>query len=103
MDEQSNFKNKDIKSDGKKQVEIGLDISTSVIGLCVLDKETNKILKLENLKLTSNKFETLFEKANEFEKFISEFCLKIITNWLKYLLKQMQKCLHQDFQVQIRF
>lgn len=76
MDKQFNSENKNIESDSTKEVEIGLDISTSVIGVCVLDSQTNQILKLTNIKLTSNKFTNLWEKATEFEKYISNFCIE---------------------------
>jgi RNA recognition motif-containing protein len=67
MDERDNNEN---KIDKRTEVEIGLDISTSVIGVCILEKETGNILELSNIKLTSTKFSNLWEKATEFENYI---------------------------------
>ncbi len=49
-------------------VDIGLDISTAVIGLCVLKHKTGELVSLENHKFTSSRFEDIFDKVAWFEK-----------------------------------
>ena len=48
----------------KVVVDIGLDISTAVVGICVLDASTGAMLHLSHKKLT--KFDTEYEKADNF-------------------------------------
>ncbi len=55
------------KETEKVKVDVALDISTSIIGYCVLDTSGN-MLKLGNIKLTSSKFEDIYDKANEVKK-----------------------------------
>lgn len=58
-------------SQGNKQkieVDIGLDVSTSVVGICVLNHKTGSLIKIMPVKLTSTKFEDIWDKATELEK-----------------------------------
>ena len=48
-----------------KEFNIGLDISTSNVGVCFLDADTDEILFFESIKLTSTKLENVWQKANE--------------------------------------
>jgi hypothetical protein len=50
------------------KVVLGLDISTSVTGVCVLSEETGELLLLDHVKLSSVKTQDEFEKASFFEK-----------------------------------
>lgn len=50
-------------NDPRKPVDIGLDISTSCTGYCVLDTNTGELLDLGHFKLTSVKFEDAYDKA----------------------------------------
>lgn len=52
----------------KIKVDIGFDISSSIIGICVLEHQTGKMLKLANIVLTSSKLEDLFDKIGAFNK-----------------------------------
>lgn len=47
------------------EVDIGLDISTAVVGICVLDAKTGKLVLLTHQKLTG--FETEYSKADNFD------------------------------------
>lgn len=51
--------------DTKKEVCIGLDISTSVVGICVLDKATSNLEKLTYVKLS--KFKNEYDKADNMD------------------------------------
>ena len=48
----------------KRLVDLSLDISTSVVGICVLDSKTGELVKLTHKKLV--KFEDEYEKADNF-------------------------------------
>ena len=48
----------------QKEVDIGLDISTSVVGVCVLEASTGKFLYLGHQKLT--KYDSEYDKADNF-------------------------------------
>ena len=52
----------------KIEVDIGLDISTSVMGLCILRHKTGELVSLENFKFTSSSFEDIYDKVVWFEK-----------------------------------
>ena len=52
-----------IQTTGKKEVDIGFDISTSVIGICVLDATTGNLEKLTYIDLTNSKFEDIYDKV----------------------------------------
>ena len=58
----------------KKVKYIGLDISTSIIGVCLLDKE-NSLINLENINL--KKIKCIFSKSKEtklyFESYLSKY------------------------------
>lgn len=49
----------------KTQVDIGLDISTSVVGICVVDSKTGAMLYIGHLQL--NKFTNEYDKADNFD------------------------------------
>lgn len=46
-------------------VDLGLDISTSTVGVCLLDRKTGKLLLLTHKKLA--KFDNEYEKADNFD------------------------------------
>ena len=50
--------------EGKRLVDLGLDISTSCTGICVIDSKTGQLVKLTHKKLV--KFEDEYEKADNF-------------------------------------
>lgn len=45
------------------EVDVGLDISTSSVGVCILD-QNGKVLEIYPIKLTSKEFDDLYDKAN---------------------------------------
>lgn len=45
-------------------VDIGLDISTSIVGVCFLDHQTGKKITLFHIDLTSKKFENMWQKVD---------------------------------------
>lgn len=51
----------------KINVDVGLDISSSIIGLCVLEHETGKLVEIKDFVLTSTSLEDIFDKVNFFE------------------------------------
>ena len=60
-------------------VNIGLDVSTSICGVCVLERDTGKLLSLFPIKLTSSKLEDILDKALEFQK---EFSANMSPDWV---------------------
>jgi len=60
-------------STGLRQVDVGLDISTSNIGVCVLDSHTGDLVRKGYIKLTSNKFEDIYDKAEYVKKVFESF------------------------------
>lgn len=58
----------------KTKVLLGIDISTSTTGICVLEATTGKLLVLDHVKLNSVKTEDEYEKAEFFEKKLLEIC-----------------------------
>lgn len=50
---------------------LGLDISTSVLGMCIID-ESNNIILFDHIKLDSTKFETIWLKADEVQRRFNE-------------------------------
>ena len=54
----------------KQQHDLGLDISTSVVGVCLLDASGDLVF-LDCIKLTSIKFETIWDKADEVNAVLS--------------------------------
>ena len=50
--------------ENKRLVELGFDISTSVVGICILDSKTGELVKLTHKKLV--KFDDEYEKADNF-------------------------------------
>lgn len=62
----------------KTEVDIGLDVSTSVIGVCVLDRNTGAMIKLFPVKLTSSKLQDIWDKSLEFER---EFKKELDPTW----------------------
>ncbi len=55
-------------SDQKRQVDLGLDISTAVIGVCILDHLTGNLIKLDNIKLNRVKTDNMWLKADEAQR-----------------------------------
>lgn len=51
---------------GQVEVDIGLDISTSIIGVCVLDHKTGALLDIYPVKLQKAALEDIWDKANDF-------------------------------------
>lgn len=51
----------------KVEVDIGLDVSSSVVGVCVVNRATGSLIKIYPVKLTSSKFEDIWDKAHYFE------------------------------------
>lgn len=62
-----------------QEVDIGLDISTSVVGVCVLEHKTNNLVDLFSIKMTSTKFKDFWDKALFFE---AEIVKQIKPTWL---------------------
>lgn len=54
----------EIAPENRILVDIGLDISTAILGFCVLDENGDKV-NIGNIKLTSSKLEDSYDKANE--------------------------------------
>lgn len=52
------------KTSGSKSFDLGLDISTSVIGICVIGTKGEAIEILDGIKITSTKLRNLWEKAD---------------------------------------
>jgi len=63
----------------KVEVDIGLDVSTSVVGVCVVNHSTGNLISLFPIKLTSSKLDDLWDKASEFKK---EFTKNISPSWI---------------------
>lgn len=61
-----------------QDVDIGLDISTSIVGVCVLEHKTNKLIDLFPIKMTSTKFNDIWDKSLFFE---TEIIKKINPTW----------------------
>lgn len=53
-------------SEAKIDVDIGLDISTSVVGICVLESVSGKLLHLGHVKLTA--YDNEYDKADMFDE-----------------------------------
>lgn len=54
--------------DNRELVDIGLDISTSIVGLIVLNSTTGDLVSMDAIKLTGTKFTDTWDKAIEVEK-----------------------------------
>lgn len=61
----------EVKTGDKKHCNVGLDISTSIIGISFFEKESNNLYKLYHVDLT--KIKCMFEKAKVFEEKFIEF------------------------------
>ena len=79
---------KDALIDGKKsqhdenqvthtEIDLGLDISTSVVGVCFLDHKSGKLVKLGSVKLNTVNCDNLWKKADRFEKEIGELLVEL--------------------------
>lgn len=55
-----------------RKVNVGLDISSSCIGVCVLDFHTQELIELFPIKLTSSKLEDLFDKGDYVQKIFNQ-------------------------------
>jgi len=58
----------DESEDEREIVDIGLDISTSIVGLVVLNATTNDLIKMDAIKLTSKKYSDTWDKGTRVEK-----------------------------------
>jgi hypothetical protein len=65
-------------STNKIEVDIGLDVSTSVVGVCILEHTTGKIIDIYPIKMTSSKFADIWDKAAYFKQ---EFSAKLLPTW----------------------
>lgn len=65
---------------GKKEVDVGLDISSSCIGVCILEHKKDVLVEIFKIKLTSTKFEDLMDKATEVKKHFSRLSKYSIKN-----------------------
>lgn len=54
------------------EVDLGLDISTSAIGITLLDYKTGNLVKFDHIKLNIAKLNTLFEKADYADNWLSD-------------------------------
>ena len=72
LDGSNNIPNKEDVSNtretGKIKVQAGFDISTSAIGICILEESTGKLIHLDNVKMTSTKLTDEYDKSDFFEK-----------------------------------
>lgn len=68
---ESQNQNQNQKENQKIAVDIGLDISSSIIGICVLKHSDGSLISLNNLNLTSSKFEDLFDKIEFVKKIMN--------------------------------
>lgn len=57
--------------DTRESVDIGLDISTSIVGFAILNSTTGDLIRLDAIKLTGAKFEDVWDKANQVENELS--------------------------------
>jgi len=64
----------------KKEVDVGLDISSSCIGVCILEHKKDVLVEIFKIKLTSTKFEDLIDKAVEVKKHFSRLSKYSIKN-----------------------
>lgn len=62
----------------KTEVDIGLDVSTAIVGVCVLDHNTGNLISLFPIKLTSTKLVDLWDKSIEFQ---AEFSKNMSPAW----------------------
>ncbi len=64
----SQSQSEEILEPGTTDVDVGLDISTSCIGLCVLEHKTGKLVSLINYRYTGVAFDDIFDKVEHFSK-----------------------------------
>lgn len=70
--EGSSSQNTQASTNQKIEVDIGLDVSTSVIGVCVLEHKTGKMLSIYPVKLNKAALEDLWDKTTAFEKTLKQ-------------------------------
>jgi hypothetical protein len=58
-----------------QEVDVGLDISTAVIGVCILDHSSGNLIHLDHIKF-GTKQKTLWQKADHAKAQINAICLK---------------------------
>lgn len=68
----------------KIDVDIGLDVSSSCTGVCILEHKTGRMIDIFPIKLTSSKLEDLFDKI----KVVSE-CFHKVLKLNKYNVKNV--------------
>lgn len=66
----------DITSDVRTLVDLGLDISTSIVGIAILNSETRKMVNITYCKLNRTKFKDIWDKSAEVKSVLS----KVIDN-----------------------
>jgi len=64
------------RSEKSNLVDIGFDVSTSITGVVILDSASGKLVKMDSIKLTSVKFEDVWDKA----KFVKQYIQDNIAN-----------------------
>jgi len=51
-----------------QEFDIGLDVSTSIIGICIVDRKTGALVYLASIKLNKARLVDIWDKALEFRK-----------------------------------
>jgi len=54
-----------------QEVQIGLDISTSVVGIVLLDAKTNELVKMDSIKLNTVKLVDVWDKAKRIREYFT--------------------------------
>jgi hypothetical protein len=75
----------------KKSCIIGLDISSSVVGVCFLDANDGSIIKLTHVEFPK-KLKNLFDKANYFKKEFIKFSADLVISeiWVEESLQSFR-------------
>ena len=53
-------------------LDLSMDISTSILGLCALERTTGALIHLSSIKLNSTQFKDMWQKADEVRRYIKE-------------------------------
>lgn len=62
---------------GLPSVDIGLDISTSICGVCILETKTSKLVLLDHIKLNTSKLKDEYVKAECVQKYAERLVLSM--------------------------
>lgn len=65
--------NEEEEEDYRQVVDLGLDISTSIVGVTLLDKTTGNFIKMAAFKLNRARFKDTWDKADHTRKALAEF------------------------------